>query len=170
MNLLQIINAIVVLIGIPTLIVAFINIGRKLQILDDLEKTVEKIKHNVKIISDFLTKKSALHFNPDELKAYSPLTLSEEGKQLIKKLGFDNIFQQHKMEFFATIEAENPKLKYDVEIAAIQSIYLIADKPHMDFIKVYFYNNPERSMENTAPTLGVYVRDQYLAEHPEITQ
>jgi len=170
MNWLTTINSIVVLIGIPTLVVALLTIGRKLQILDDLEDTMEKVKHNIKIISDFLTKKSTLHFNPDELKSYSPLSLTEEGKQLIKKLGFDNIFQQNKTEFFSVIESENPKLKYDVESAAIKSIYLATEKPYMDFLKIYFYNNPDRNLENTAPTLGVYVRDQYLAEHPEITQ
>jgi hypothetical protein len=40
----------------------------------------------------------------------------------------------------------------------------------MKFLKVYFYNNPTRNLENTAPTLGVYLRDRYLADHPEIKE
>ncbi|HEU0080991.1 MAG TPA: hypothetical protein VFQ72_03125 [Candidatus Paceibacterota bacterium] len=40
----------------------------------------------------------------------------------------------------------------------------------MKFLKAYFYNNPARNLPNTAQTLGIYVRDLYLAEHPEITE
>jgi hypothetical protein len=40
----------------------------------------------------------------------------------------------------------------------------------MEFLKIFFYENPARNMENTAPTLGVYIRNKYLAKHPEITQ
>ena len=56
------------------------------------------------------------------------------------------------------------------ETAAIKSIYTLSDKEFMSLLKEYFYNNPNRSLANTAPTLGVYVRDKYLEEHPEIIQ
>ena len=111
-----------------------------------------------------------MHFNPSELKPYSPLALTPQGEELIKKLGFNNVFSEHKEDFFALIDAEQPKLKYDVENAAIKAIYLLTDRPYMDFLKVFFYNTPDRGMEDTAPTLAVYVRDAYLAAHPEITQ
>jgi len=157
-------------IGIPIIVAALIYIGRKLQILNELKKTSETIKHNIKVVSDFLTKKSSLHFDPSELKNYSPLTLTSQGNEFIAKLGFDNVFKDHKSDFFGCIDEEKPKLKYDVELAAIKSINLLSDKSYMEFLKVFFYNNPNRNMENTAPTLGVYVREQYLKEHPEITQ
>jgi len=85
-------------------------------------------------------------------------------------LGFDNIFKEHKLDFFNYIDEEKPKLKYDVEFSAIKSISFLSDKPYMEFLKVFFYNNPNKNIENTAPTLGVYIRDKYLEEHPEITQ
>jgi hypothetical protein len=74
------------------------------------------------------------------------------------------------LDFYNIISGEDVKVKYDVEMASIKSIYALYEKPYMQFLKVYFYNKPERSLENTAPTLGVYVRDSYLLEHPEITQ
>jgi hypothetical protein len=37
-------------------------------------------------------------------------------------------------------------------------------------IKVYLYNTPKRRMSDVAPTLGIYVRDQYLSAHPEIVE
>jgi hypothetical protein len=86
-------------IGIAAIMIGLIYIGRKLQILDDIKCTIDKMKHNLKVIGDFLTRTNK-DFDPSELKALSPL---------------DN-------------------------------------------------------MENTVPTLGVYIRDNYLAKHPEITQ
>ena len=157
-------------IGIPSTIGGLVYIGKKLQILDDMKITIDKIKWNLKVVTDFLTRNNE-NFNPQELQAYSPLRLTPEGERFIKHTGFDKIFAANKAEFFRCIEEERPKLKYDVETAAIKSIFLLCDKEYMNFLKVLFYNDqPRRNMENTAPTLGVYLRDKYLAEHPEITE
>lgn len=160
---------IILAIGVSAIAGALIYIGRKLQILDGLVKTVDTIKCNLKVVSDFLVRYQS-KFNPSELKSLSPFHLTEVGKELIKKLGFDNVFEKNKADFFGFISDENPKLKYDVEVAAIKSISALYEKDYMSFLKVYFYNNPKRNLEDTAPTLGVYVRDKYLSEHPEITQ
>jgi hypothetical protein len=160
---------IISIIGIAAVLGAFLYIGRKLQVLDDLEKTTSKIKVNVKVISDYLTT-SNVDFNHSELQAYSPLKLTKKGEELIVALGFDNVFEKHKDDFCRFIDEQEPKLKYDVENAAIKSIALLQSKDYMDFLKVYFYNNPDRNINNVAPTLGVYVRDKYLEKHPEITE
>lgn len=156
-------------VGIPVIVAALLYIGRKLQVLDGLEKTTGKIKSNVKVISDYLVRAHP-DFSHDELQAYSPLKLTPGGKKLIKDLGFDNVFEQYKNEFFDFIDHDEPKQKYDVEVAAIKSISVFSNNDYMGFLKTFFYNNPERSIQNTAPTLGVYVRDKYLAEHTEITE
>lgn len=160
---------VIIAIGIPATIGGLIYIGRKLQILDDLKIVTDKVKGNLKVVSDFLIRDNK-NFNSSELQALSPFTLTAEGENFIKKIGFQNVFGDNEEEFFRCIESEKPKLKYDVEAAAIKSISMLYDKEYMNFLKVFFYNNPKRSMENTAPTLGVYVRDKYLSEHPEITQ
>jgi hypothetical protein len=67
---LDLINAIVVSIGIPSLIGVCIFVGIKLNVLSSVDKDVEKIKHNVKVISDYLTKNNK-RFNPQELRAHS---------------------------------------------------------------------------------------------------
>lgn len=148
---------------------AAILVGRKLQILDDLKTTVNKIKVNIKVVSDFLTRNNT-NFNPSELQAYSPLKLTPGGEKFIKDIGFGNVFEKNKDDFFKYINCESPKLKYDVELSAIKSISALYDKEYMNFLKVFFYNHPDRNLQDTAPTLGVYVRDKYLSEHPEITQ
>lgn len=159
---------ILVTIGITAILGAFIYIGRKLQILESLQETTGKIKANVKVISDHLIRTSS-NFDHTELEAYSPLTLTESGEKLIKTLGFDNVFAQYKNDFFSFIDHENPKQKYDVELSAIKSVSAFSDNDYMGFLKKFFYNNPSRNLQNTAPTLGVYIRDKYLEKHPEVT-
>ena len=50
----------------------------------------------------------------------------------------------------------------------ILSIYFLMDKPFMNFLKQYMYDHPDERIDRLAPTLGVYIRNHYLAEHPEI--
>lgn len=155
--------------GLASILAGTIYIGRKLQVLEDLKGTTEKIKVNVKVIGDHLTKSDS-EFNHAELQSYSPLKLTKVGKDLIESIGFDKIFAEHKDDFCQFIEGEEPKLKYDVELAATKSIAALAEEDYMESLKVFFYNNPTRNMQNTAPTLGVYIRDKYLQSHPEITK
>lgn len=153
-----------IVIGLLSLIAWFAK-----SMLGDIKTTIDKIKNNVKVIGDHLTNTDS-NFNHSELQTYSPLRLTDEGKKFIKDLGFDNAFEKHRDDFFSFVNDEEPKLKYDVERAAIKAVYALSDKDYMSFLKVFFYNNPDRSMKNVAPTLGVYVRDKYLEEHPEITE
>lgn len=169
MSLSSLVNFITVVVGVPSIIVALVYIGRKVQILNDMRETINKVKNNIKIVADFLTKNFSA-FNSSELHTYSPLGLTEEGKAFIEDIGFSNVFTAHREDFIGFIDSEEPEVKYDVENAAIKSIHLLYEKPFMKFLKVYFYNNPARNIANTAPTLGVYIRDVYLNEHPEITQ
>ncbi len=168
MNIEQI-NALVVYVGVPTISGALIYIGKKIHLLDSLERSAEKIKYNLKVITDYLTRHHT-QFNASELKSISPVELTPSGNEFIEKVGFTKAFKEHKDDFFKCIDDEKPKLKYDVELAAIKSIILMQNKSYMDFLKVFFYSNPSRSLENTAPTLGIYIRDQYLAAHPEINR
>ena len=169
MTPLQTVNTAVVIIGIPAIVAGLLSIGRKFEKIDRLEKTVEIIKANVKVISDYLAKKDG-RFNHQDLRDYSPLRLTPSGKKFIASLGFDKAFADNRGDFFDYINDEEPKQKYDVETAAIKSVILLSDKDYMRPLKKFMYNNPDRNLRNTAPTLGVYIRDKYLEEHPEIAE
>lgn len=160
---------IIVTIGVASVVGGLIYIGRKLQILDDLSSCTNKIKVNLNVISTYLTRFHT-KFNASELQTFSPFQLTPDGAKFVKEIGFDNVFETNKNDFFDFLKSENVKLKYDVESSSIKSIFALYEKPFMEFLKVYFYNHPDRNLENTAPTLGVYVRDKYLEIHPEITQ
>lgn len=168
-NIVQIINSIAAIVGVPAMIIGFVYVGRKLQILDQLAITTEKIKYNLKMVSDFLSE-NANNFNSSSLQNYSPVQLTESGSAFLEQLGFEDIFKKNKADFFAFVDEEEPHFKYDVENAAIKSIFFLKDRPYMKFLKIYLYNTPKRRMNDVAPTLGIYVRDQYLAAHPEITE
>jgi len=60
MNVLNTVNQIVLIVGLPAIIAAAIYIGRKLQILDNLQESSEKIKHNLALCSHALIKKNFL--------------------------------------------------------------------------------------------------------------
>ena len=147
-------------IGIVAIFGAFIYIGKKLQILDNLNTCIEKVKNNLFVISNYLIK-NHYKFNHSELQTLSPFQLTAEEKNVIKNIGFDNVFKDHQHDFFDYISGENVKMKYDVETASIKSIAALYEQPYMQFLKVYFYNNPNRNLDNTAPTLGVYIRNKY---------
>ena len=125
------ISTIITTIGIPAIILALIYIGKKLQLLDSLNESTQKIKHNISVISNHLIRHDG-RFDPKELQALSPLTLTDVGKKFIEETGFGNVFEKNKDDFFAFIDGENPKLKYDVELASIKSIYALYEKDYMD--------------------------------------
>ena len=156
-------------IGLAAILSGFLYTGRKLQVLDELQKDIAIVKSNLKVVCDHLITTSE-DFSAKELKPYSPLKLTKDGQKLIKDLGFDQAVSKHVDDFFQYIDSQEPKLKYDVESAAINSIIAFREKDYMSFIKVYLYNNPTRNISNLSPTLGVYIRDKYLKQHPEITE
>lgn len=47
MDIINIINAIVLIVGLPALLKASLYIGKKLQVIDHLERTIEELKFNV---------------------------------------------------------------------------------------------------------------------------
>ncbi|MFA6533578.1 MAG: hypothetical protein WCT37_00220 [Patescibacteria group bacterium] len=156
-------------IGIATIIGGLVYIGRKLQILDDLKETMEKVKHNVKVICDTLSKPK-IDFNPQDIQSYSPLKLTTVGEKKIIDIGFADIFRNNSSDFLGFIKSESAGTKYDVEIAAIKSVKVLFDKEYFNPIKSYLYNNPSENVDTLFTTLGVYVRDNYLEQYPEITE
>ncbi len=170
MNIVDIINTIIVIIGIPVLVGFFIDLGRKMQVLDDLKNTTDKIKHNIKTISDRMIADPNMGFDPSKLQSFSPLNLTEQGSKYLEDIGFVNLFKENKENFFIFINKEEPKTKYDVEVAAIKSVFVLFHKEYFVPIKTHLYNTPTESFKSLSQVAGVYIRDEYFKEHPEITE
>jgi hypothetical protein len=156
-------------IGIPTIIIGCIHIGRKLQLLDTLQTTTDKIKHNIKIIADFLIE-APVKFDHTKLQEYSPLNLTEKGRKYLEDIGFIKIFDEHSQDFLNFIDSENPATKYDVEKGAIKSISVLSEKFYFHLLKIYLFQHPQENMRSISRIAGIYVRDKYLEKHPDIIQ
>lgn len=157
---------IIMAIGIPSIVCACIYIGKKLQILTDLQSTMKKIKGNIKIISDCLIS-SPINFDHDKLESYSPFRLTKTGEEYLKKIGFIKIFNDHSLDFFNFISSEEPKAEYDIEISAMKSILVLFDKEYFQPLKKYLYTHPqEENLRSVVKYMGVYVCEKYLEKYP----
>jgi hypothetical protein len=163
----DLLQKLVIIVGLPTLLAAFLYIGRKLQVLDDLQKSNERIKHNIKVISDSLVM-SDLDFDHEKLRNFSPRAITNNGMEDLSQTGFLKAFEENADDFFEWMEDEDPKTKYDVEKLAIKSVWALADMPYFKEVKKYLYNKPELRFKDYALMLGVYARDKFLETHPEI--
>lgn len=170
MDGLNLLNQIVVLVGVPAIGGWLVFLGRKLQRIDDTGKTIEVIKRNVKTIANSLTNCDHVSFDNSLLQDYSPLQLTPKGEQFIRDKGFDSLFSENKEKFFAVIDADHPTSKFDVESSSYKSIVALLHKEFFNPIKKYYYEHPKESVQNFAKVAGVYVRDRYLEEHKNITE
>jgi hypothetical protein len=105
------------------------------------------------------------------IQVMSPMFITEKGHKLLEDSGFKSIFDDpaHREEFLTYLSTQNPTTKLDVETQAIISFATFLEKDFMSPIKTYFYNNP--STRDSFRTLaGLYIRDEYLKDHPEINQ
>ncbi|OGH64188.1 MAG: hypothetical protein A2821_03810 [Candidatus Magasanikbacteria bacterium RIFCSPHIGHO2_01_FULL_41_23] len=155
------------IVGIPSLLLGFLYIGKRLQLLDDINNTVKSLKHNIKVICDHLISKFD-GFDHTLLVNYSPLKLKPEAVKLLEIIGFIEMFKQHKQDFFDLINNEQPKTKFDVELQSIKAVLILFEKDYFTEVKNYLYNNPNVEYKKFAQVLGIYVRDKYFNEHKMI--
>lgn len=149
---------------VPYITVAgLIYIGMKLQLLSHLDRTAEKMKKNIKVIADALIK-SDVPFENELLESYSPLHLTDKGKQYLDKIGFVKLFSEHSQDFFDCINDEETQTEYDIENSAIRCVFFLFDKPYFNEVKNYLYNNPNEDKKELIKVAGIYVRDKYTEQ------
>lgn len=158
MTLLDIIQT----VGIVAVLGAFLYIGRKLQILDDLKTTTEKIKVNIKVVCDHLIITDGVAFDNGKLQTYSPTKLTDLGLQYLRDLHFLDVFNENQGDFYTYIETEDPKSDFDIEAAATRSVSILFAAQYFQPVKDYFYNNPKTDRNEFIQVAGIYVRDRYM--------
>lgn len=94
MDTLTVLNRLIVSIGLPSIVAVLLYIGRKLQTLDTLEKTVEKeLKPDLKNVRERF---SALEGKlSGYTKSFSPIALTPEGEALLTGSGLKEYINQH---------------------------------------------------------------------------
>lgn len=125
MNLLNLVNAIVLIIGIPSVITACIYVGRKLQILDslciDFKEFKNEIKSDLKDFKfDYSSAKEKVSILWDNRKnnfgeAHSPMHLKAEFKKIITDSDLDEQIKLRENDIVKLIQTENPLTPLDAQ-------------------------------------------------------
>ncbi len=103
MNISEIIN----IIGIPAVLLTLLYIGRKLQVLDDLEDVRKKFSVIESRVNDLWEDRMA--------PASSPRQLNPRGSDILEKSGIKKIVGEKRNKLTEIIKKGNPKNPYDAE-------------------------------------------------------
>lgn len=114
MTLLQIINAIVVVVGVPTIVKVLLNIGGKLKTLETLDDDIKNIiKPDLKDIRErffALEGKSSSFF-----QTASPVQLLGKGEEALEKSGFKKYIDDNKSSLFKDCDPKKETTAYEVQ-------------------------------------------------------
>jgi hypothetical protein len=123
------IQNIITIIGIPTIIAALIYIGRKLQVLDTVEKRVETFEKTLeKMFERFIKVEERVNtlWKDEVAPAHSPRQLNDTGKKILNESGIKEIIIEKKTDLLAKIKAINPTNAYDAEQTTLN---VVSDLP-----------------------------------------
>lgn len=150
--------------------------------IDRIENDVGEIKADVRSlrgrtarletvtteIQSVLRQAGAQLHQPLLISADSPLKLTESGEELAKEIDAYRFISENKEFLFALLAKENPKTQYDVQEMAKKVLIDSIPRPVLTPIKKYAYENG-LNIEVLLNLIGIILRDEYLAAHPEIT-
>jgi len=147
------------------------NLDGKLDSLDRKQSTLVE-KFNTLIAT--LAEKNAIE-NPDLFSINSPINLTPKGIEFIKEIGWsDSVSNEaNKQSLFKTLDKFKLKTKYDVEKYSIVLLTELSgareENPYTP-IKRYLYEHANINDSKALTACAIYLRDEYLKEHPEIKE
>lgn len=164
MNLLQIVNTAVVVIGVPTILGVFISVGRKLQILDILDTSLSKeIKPDLKDVRERLSTLEGRFSGA--FGAASPISLKPIGKKALEESGFSKWIDDNKNELLAKCRSTNSMSNpYDIQEAAFKFFDQLDFGDFESKLKETAYQYGW-SIETMRRIGGIYFRDVCLQAH-----
>lgn len=165
MSTLDVINSIVVTLGIPTTIGALIYIGRKLQVLDTVEHEIDQ---NVRPdLKDLQTRLSQLEGKTDNMfKANSPVKLTPKGAKALEESGLKDFIDENTDQLLEACEVNDSfTTPYDVQ-ESVFSFFDAFDFPEdvENKLKNYAFNQGT-SMDVMRRVGALYFRDICLSKN-----
>lgn len=109
---------IILTIGIPTIVIALIFIGRKLQILDGVEKKLESIYERFIKIEERVDNLWKDKIAP----AHSPRQLNEYGKKILTESGIKEIIEEKKDTLLPLVRERGVQNAYDAEQSVLSTV------------------------------------------------
>lgn len=113
--------------------------------------------------------------NPKLFSMSSPINLTPEGIEFVKKVGWEKSLrnENNKKILFDSLDKLQLKTKYDVEKYSIVLLTELAgardDNPYTP-VKKYLYENANEEDFKVLTACAIYLRDKYLENHLEITE
>ncbi len=118
------------------------------------------------------------------VKKFSPLKMTAIGEILFQKSYAKDVINDNLDFFIQEIEKTHPQTAYDVENESLNVLFVNQNKEIFNKIKQYIYYEKEYltiedpdthekveiklSLMNIIKLMGIYLRDCYLARHPDI--
>jgi hypothetical protein len=101
----------------------------------------------------------------------SPYQIQKDGYSIITDSGLKAILDlpENSVKVYKYIDTQFPKTKLDVERYSFMAFNISSEEVTFNPVKVYLYNHPDKR-EFFPYLAAVYIRDIYLAEHPEIAE
>lgn len=112
------IQNIITLVGIPTIVAALIYIGRKLQVLDTVQKTIDNIYERFIKVEERVN----TLWKDEVAPAHSPRQLNDVGIKILNESGIKEIIDEKKDLLLAEVKVLNPTNAYDAEQATINVV------------------------------------------------
>lgn len=107
------IQDIILSVGIPTIVFALVYIGRKLEVLDSLQKTIEAIRDRFILVED----RCDILWKDKMAPTNSPRQLNERGTDILTKSGIKEIVDEKKDKLLEFVREKNAQNPYDAERA-----------------------------------------------------
>lgn len=161
-------------IGIPAIIGAFIYIGKKLQILDDLKS--QSTEHNsfcknatnsIVEIQTHLANNGFIINNRLAYSSNSPIKLTDWGEFLMEKSGFKKIISNpSKREYLIKlVKRKKPGNNYDIQQFSMDTMAELAEvnDPIAVPLKEYAYKEG-LNLEIIINSAGIVLRDEVMKE------
>lgn len=151
---------VIVGIGIPSIIGAFIYIGKKLQILDTVEEKCKDIESIDKRLIRVETKLGI----PVAITGFSPFRLTPIGEKILEESSMKKMVMDFKDQLLQIIKKKNPKTAYDVQ-ETTREVFQEFDfgAENLEKIKDYCFHNPQWGISDILDTGAVYFFREVVA-------
>ena len=153
----------------PFLVLAILIVGGTGYIRLSIGRKLGKVKDNLLVVVTHLATSRTSKLDTNLIRIMSPLQIQPAGRTIIQASGIQTIMENQECRrlILKHIEDMKPATKLDVEQKSIVLFETIMQNGFMNPVKTYLYEHP--ATREIMPTLaGLYFRDEYLKDHPEV--
>lgn len=141
---------------------------------DHLDKKQSLLIEKFNSLVNVLSEKKAIK-TPTLFSVNSPINLTEGGQQLVADLGWKTVMadEAYKKTLFETLDKIHLTTRFDVEKYCIVILSEYSGSPKESPytpIKKYLYEHANIDDTEALTACAIYLRDAYLAAHPEISE